>query len=130
MGKKNTSILTPAELATLAVLLGKLVGSAGDASTDGVAADADAASEGGDDLTGEGEGSDDLTGEGEAESEPAGPTVDECRDALKAVIKARGREIAEKLLAKYGVKKVDALDEEKFAEFIEYAGKVAKNTKK
>lgn len=136
MGKKNNTpaaVLSAEELATLAALLKKLVG-ATDASTDGVAADSDAAGEGdglgdsdaGDDGLGD-SGDDGLGGDGD--SEPEGPSVEDVRKALKALMKSKGdagREFAGKVLAKFGAKKLDDLAEDKFQACIDLCKKHTK----
>lgn len=108
-------ILSAEDLATLATLLRKLIGStAGAPAAPAEEAEPEEPAAEEDDGLG-------LDGEDE---EPAGPTLDDVREKMKAVIAAKGRDTVAKILAKFGASKLPDLDEEKFADAIALADKV------
>lgn len=116
----TAATLSAEELSTLAALLGKLIGAgaapAGDADTDA----------GGDglDLGGDADGGgDDLFADG-GDDTPEGPSKEDVIAAVKELTAKCSREIAGKALAKFGAAKVPELDEDKYAEFIDFAKKV------
>ena len=70
-------------------------------------------------------GGDDDPLAGLGDGEPTGPTKDDVMAGIKKVVAAQGKEIAVKLLAKFGAKSANDLGDDKYEAFIVACDKVS-----